>query len=211
MLVRYIMNKEVITVSPEMDLEEALKLLSTKNLRHLPVVEHGKLVGIVSDRDLLSASPAFGQEDKLEILSGTLLKQIMHRDIITVHPLETIDEAARLLYEHRIGCLPVLQQGTIVGILTQSDILFALMDLMGVNTPGTQILIEVPDILGTMANITNIIKSNGLNIISIITTPWERPNYKGVIIKVKTIDPRKLIHQLNEAGYRVIWPENGGK
>lgn len=211
MLVRYIMNKEVITVSPEMDLEEALKLLSTKNLRHLPVVEHGKLVGIVSDRDLLLASPAFGQEDKLEILSGTLLKQIMHRDIITVHPLETIDEAARLLYEHRIGCLPVLQQGTIVGILTQSDILFALMDLMGVNTPGTQILIEVPDILGNMANITNIIKSNGLNIISIITTPWERPNYKGVIIKVKTIDPRKLIHQLNEAGYRVIWPENGGE
>lgn len=210
MLVRRIMNKEVITVSPEMSLWEALNLVNTKGVRHLPVVVDGKLEGIVSDRDLRSASPPYIQVDNLEIMTGTLLKHIMHRDLITIHPLETIDEAARLLYDHRIGCLPVLQQGELVGILTQSDILFALVELMGVNSPGSQIQLDVPDIPGVLANITNIIKSNGVNIVSILTTPGESPGHRGIVLRIKTIDPRKIIQQLTEAGYRVVWPENGG-
>ncbi|MDA8211442.1 MAG: acetoin utilization AcuB family protein [Clostridia bacterium] len=210
MLVRRIMNKEVVTVSPEMSLWEALNLVKSKGIRHLPVVEEGRLVGIVSDRDLRTASPPFLQVENWDIMTGTLLKQIMHRDVITVHPLESIDEAARLLYEHRIGCLPVLQQGTVVGILTQSDILFALVELMGVTSPGTQIQIEVPDRPGTLADITDIIKANGVNIVSLLTTPGERPAYRGVVIRIKTIDPRKIIQQIKTAGYRVLWPENGG-
>lgn len=124
MLVRKRMTKDLVTVSPKETLARARELLRKRRINHLPVVESGNLVGIVTDRDLRSAPD-----------STAAVGEIMARKLIVVPPDSMVDEAARVLRQHRIGALPVVEKGKLVGILTAADILDAFVDLSGVGEP----------------------------------------------------------------------------
>src|SRR5687767_10453601 len=127
MLVRDCMAREVVTVTADDTLATALALTRKHRVRHLPVVlSNGGLAGIVSDRDIRLAMPSpltTPDAERADFLERTGIAVIMSRDVITVGPDETVDEAARLLYHHRIGALPVVDRHQrIQGILTETDI-----------------------------------------------------------------------------------------
>ncbi|MHB9146375.1 MAG: acetoin utilization AcuB family protein [Symbiobacteriia bacterium] len=227
MLVEEIMSRPVIAVEPEHSVLDALNLARLKRIRHLPVVESlgpggaprdlksqpaapagAGLVGIVSDRDLRDACPAVvaGGATDVSGLAAVKMSAIMHPHVITIHPLDPIEEASRLLYEHRIGCLPVVSGAGLVGILTETDVLRAIAELLGVTSPGSHLEVEVPDRPGHLAEVSRIISSQQVNIASVLMTPGRRENSRLLSMRVQTIDPRRLVRALEEAGYRVIWP-----
>lgn len=128
------MKKDIITVTPETTLSEALRIVRDKKIRHLPVVAEGKLVGIVTDRDLkkVSASDAttLSVWELNYLLDRVKIGDFMVREVISVSPDTAIDEAAELMIAHRIGSLPVVEEGKVVGILTETDLVETLVAIM---------------------------------------------------------------------------------
>lgn len=208
MLVEEIMTRDVITVGPDIPVEEAIRLARERRIRHLPVVEGRNLVGIVSDRDLRGAVPP---DDRRTGEPPLVVRDVMHADVYTAHPLDPLDEAARQMYEHRIGCLPVVSGGQLVGIVSETDVLRTIVEMMGVLVPGSYIEVEVPDRPGMLADVAGVVKRQGLNIASVLTLPGHSPGQKRLAIRVETIDPRRLIADLEAAGYLVTRPGPRGK
>lgn len=193
MLVETIMTTPVITVSPNDTIPEAIDLAKAKHIRHLPVVEDGKLLGIVSDRDLRTND-------------GATVSQVMTSLVHMVHPLDPVDEAARLMYEHKIGCLPVVRGTQLVGIVTETDILRSYVELLGVNKPGSHLEVEMADRPGMLAEIAAIVKEHGVNITSVYTNPAQTQGRKVLVLRIQTIDPWPIVADIKAAGYQVLWP-----
>src|ERR671926_1513312 len=127
--VRDAMTREVVALGPEASAAQALGLCRVNNIRHLPMVEGGRRVGIVSDRDLRDVSPPRGSADEENTLGWVRVRDIMTREPVTIHPLDTIEHAAREIYDRRIGCLPVVSDGELAGIITSSDLMRTLIEL----------------------------------------------------------------------------------
>ncbi len=129
------MNRDVVTVSPDDSFRTAMHLIRQKGIRHLPVVEGKRLVGIVTDRDLRQASPSGATSLSIHelhyILEKLTVREIMSKHVITVRPDQNVEDAALLLLGHKIGGLPVVQNGELIGILTETDILQAFLQLRG--------------------------------------------------------------------------------
>ncbi|MHB8170403.1 MAG: acetoin utilization AcuB family protein [Thermincolia bacterium] len=193
MLVETIMTTPVITVFPNDTIPEAIDLARAKHIRHLPVVEDGKLWGIVSDRDLRTND-------------GATVREVMTSMVHMVHPLDPVDEAARLMYEHKIGCLPVVRGAQLVGIVTETDILRSYVELLGVNRPGSHLEVEMADRPGMLAEIAAIVKEHGVNITSVYTNPAQTQGRKVLVLRIQTIDPRPIVADIKAAGYQVLWP-----
>jgi acetoin utilization protein AcuB len=135
MLVKERMTQPVITALPEMPIQEALNLMREKGIRRLPVVnDRGQLVGIVSDRDLLHASPSDATSLSIwelnYLLSRVTLKQIMTKDVITVSEDASVEEVARMMVDSKVGGVPVVSNGDVVGIITETDLFKALVELL---------------------------------------------------------------------------------
>ncbi len=148
MLVKERMRRDPVTVKKDDSFRYALKLIRKEGIRHLPVLDGRKLVGIVTDRDLRQAAPSPAttlQVHELNYLLEQLtVEAIMTKQVITVAPEAGLLEAARLLLGHRIGCLPVVEQEELVGIITQSDLLRALVDLQerAESVPSVELVVE---------------------------------------------------------------------
>ncbi|KKM08963.1 acetoin utilization protein AcuB [Clostridiales bacterium PH28_bin88] len=206
MLVEEVMQAKVIVLRPGDTVLHALQAAKAHRIRHLPVVEGEKLVGIVSDRDLRDVSPSVLCPERPELLETTRVEDIMKTRVITAHPLDTMDEAARLMYEHKIGCLPVVRGDEMVGIVTETDLLRALVELMGGAEPGSSLRVEVPHRPGSLAQVADIIQRHGVNLLSVLITPAKDSNNRILMIRVHTIAPQGLIRDINAAGYQVVWP-----
>ncbi len=211
MRIEQIMRRRVVTVTPDTTIGEGLDLLQGNRIRHLPVLDAGKLVGIISDRDMRDALPSClaRHEDDSEVLKKPI-KEIMHRDVITAHPLDFIEDAAKLIYDYKVGSLPVVEDGRLVGIVTESDILNRLVELFGVNRPSSHIEVEVDDRIGMLAEVSDVFKEAQVNVSSVIVYPSEVPGKKNLVFRVTTIDPRPVEHLLAEKGFKVIDPIEGG-
>ncbi|QGG46926.1 CBS and ACT domain-containing protein [Heliorestis convoluta] len=207
MLVEEIMERNVYFVGPEATASEALLITQEKRVRHVPIVESGKVIGILSDRDLRDISPSTLSPEQDDLLATTKVKDIMRKPVITVHPLDAMEDAARIIYEHKIGCLPVVQNDQLVGIITSTDILHAIVLVMGVAQPGSHLEIDVPDQPGALLEVTRIIKEGGANIISIYITPGKEEKRKTIVLRVSAFDTRMIIHAIVAAGYKMIFPQ----
>jgi acetoin utilization protein AcuB len=198
LLVRDSMTREVVVLSPQTTAAEALGLCRERRIRHLPVLEGGRLVGIVSDRD----------PERASALEKILLSAVMTRDVITAHPGDPVEEAANRMRERRIGCLPVVESGELVGIITSSDVMEALVYLVGAHEPGSRLEVVMPDRPGTLAGVAGIFGALGINIVSVVAGPRQEAPSEGRIgiFKVDTIDTREAVELLTEAGYTVRWP-----
>lgn len=132
--VERIMSRQVVTLLPEQTLRDAIESMRSKRIRHLPVVEGSRLVGIVTDRDVKRATPSLlsgiDRDEFDRVLDDTLVSQIMTRDPTTVTPYMTIKSAVGLLLETRVGALPVVEAGDLVGIVTDTDMLRALYEML---------------------------------------------------------------------------------
>lgn len=205
MLVEKIMTKNVYTVNVETTVATALEAVREQHIRHLPIVdEAGGLVGMVTDRDLravVNAARASAQD-----LDTKPVGELMLHSMQTAHPLDHIDDAARLLYEYKLSALPVIQSGELVGIVTETDILRAFVELLGVTRPGTLLEVELSDEPGMLAEITRIVSEFGININSIYMENGSQPQQRQIALRLEAFDLGPLISALNKVGCKVIWP-----
>ncbi|MBI3122339.1 MAG: CBS domain-containing protein [candidate division NC10 bacterium] len=129
------MNRDLVTVSPDESFRTAMHLIRQKGIRHIPVVEGKRLVGIITDRDLRQASPSGATSLSIHelhyILERLTVREVMTKQVVTIRPEQTVEEAALLLLGHRIGGLPVVREGELCGIITETDILQAFLQLRG--------------------------------------------------------------------------------
>jgi acetoin utilization protein AcuB len=211
LLVEDSMTREVVVLAPQATAGESLALCREKRIRHLPVLEEGRLVGIVSDRDLRSATPALGDPDRAEALGKILVSEVMAREVATARPDDPIEEAANAMRERRIGCLPVVEGEALVGIVTSSDVMEALVYLMGAHEPGNRLEVVMPDRPGTLAGVAGIFGELGINIVSVVAGPRHplpdsSESGRVAVFRVDTMDLRSAMDILERAGYAVLWP-----
>jgi acetoin utilization protein AcuB len=212
LLVRDSMARDIATLSPDETAATALGLCRERRIRHLPVLMEGRLVGIVSDRDLRSSTPAFGDPERAAALQNVLVEDVMAREVITAEPDDPVEQAANTMRERKIGCLPVLAGEELVGIITASDVMEALVYLVGANEPGSRMEVSVPDRPGSLAGAAGVFGMCGINIVSAAMGPIREPKEEGaireriVVFRVDTIDTTEAVGYLEEAGYSVLWP-----
>ena len=210
MLVRNKMTPNLITASPDTTLADALKLTRGNRIRHLPVVQQGRLVGLVTDRDLrLAMPPVWASDTDHHELRNALhtrsVREVMVTTIITTAPDAPIEEAARKLYEHRIGCLPVLEADELVGIITETDLLRAFVELFGADESGTRIEIMMRDKPGELSRVVRAIGVDFKININGVVLP-RIGNDRLAVVHLGTDQPEPIIQHLRRLGYRVGSP-----
>jgi acetoin utilization protein AcuB len=209
MLVTSKMTHDVITASPETTLAGALEITRTHRIRHLPVAADGKLVGIISDRDLRLAYPPVWAADHAELMDALQTRTVgdhMIKDLITISVNAPIEEAAELMYSKRIGCLPVMDGDTMVGILSETDLLRAYAELFGVQRGATRIEVLMPDRPGELARIVRLIGIEmRANIVGMVVPPIEGDRSLA-IIHIQVEDAEAIMEALRKIGYHVGSP-----
>jgi len=192
------MSKHPITVTEDTPIAQALKVMRDEKVRRLPVLDKkGKLVGIVSERDLLYASPSpvtsLSIYEIHYLLAQITVKEIMTRDVITVTEYTPLEEAARIMADNKIGGLPVVRNGKLVGIITESDLFKIFTEILGARDMGVRLSMLVPEQPGILAEITRAIADLGGNIISLGTFLGEDPTNRLITIKVADVPQDKLV------------------
>jgi acetoin utilization protein AcuB len=212
MIVEEIMKTEVASLTPANTIADAIELMDAKRIRHIPIVNDDKhLVGLVTVGKIREATPSiFHANEHPEDLKKTL-DTIMEKDVITGHPLDFVEEVAGLFYEHKISCIPIINDKKLVGIVTETDLLRTMVELTGAHQPGSQIEIKVPNISGMLSDIAGIIRNRKANILSVLVYPdKEDEQNKIIVIRVQLMNPTGLIQDLKNAGHNVLWPNLPG-
>ena len=200
--VRDAMTREVVTLGPEASAGEALGVCREKGIRHIPIVEEGRLIGLVSDRDLRDVSPPRGGRDQENTLGWVRVRDIMSTDLVTIGPLDTIDHVAREIYERKIGCLPVVDGRELVGIITSQDMMRTMIELTGAHVRGSWMEVEVPNQPGALANVTDAIRDRQVNIAGVFLGPAQKATHRIIVLRLETTSPKGVARSLDEAGYK---------
>jgi acetoin utilization protein AcuB len=201
------MKKDLITITKDERMTTARKIMKEKNIRHLPVVDGKKLVGLVTNMDIrkAEASPATSLEirELHYLLDKLTVGEIMTRNVITISPDISVEEATTLLHDNKIGCLPVVEDGNLVGMLTENDVMEILIDVMGMNEKGSRLEVVVEDKPGALADVTRIIKEHNVNIISVVTDVADELGKRVVVFKLKTFYFEPIKKALEAGGFPV--------
>ena len=188
MLVGERMKHPVITVPPDMPIVDALNLMRREHIRRTPVVKDGKLVGIVSEKDLLNASPSPATSLSVWELNYLISKidvnEIMTKKVLTVTEDMPIEEAARIMADNKIGGLPVMRNSHIVGIITETDLFKVLLELMGARYSGVRVTVLVREERGQLAKLSQAISNVGGNFVAFGMFQAEDPAHRMVTFKV---------------------------
>jgi acetoin utilization protein AcuB len=200
------MTRPVITLRPETPIQDALQFLHSERIRRAPVVdEKGRMVGIVAERDLLHAAPSDATTlsiwEVYYLLSKITVERIMTRDVITVTEDTPLEEAARIMVDHRIGGLPVVRDSHVVGIITETDLFKVFLELLAARQAGVRLEVSVADRPGELARLTSAIYQAGGNILSLGTFLGESTDTRQVTLKIENIEAgelKKLVKPLVE-------------
>jgi acetoin utilization protein AcuB len=196
MLVGEPMSHPVITIPPDLPIVDALNLMKREHIRRTPVVKDGKLVGIVSDKDLLNASPSPATSlsvwEMNYLLSKITVRDVMTRQVMTVAADTAIEEAARIMADNKIGGLPVVQGDQVVGIITETDLFKIFLELMGARESGVRVTALIHEEHGQLAKLTQAISSAGGNFIAFGQFSGEETSNRLVTFKVADLDLDKV-------------------
>ena len=205
MLVKDYMTRHPLMAEPTMSIVEAQRYMGENNIRHLPVVGDGKrLLGLVTRQTLLVDPGRLGSLDVWEIaraLSELTLKDVMvkAKDVVTIDPDITMEEAARIMVENRIGCLPVVEEGVVVGIITEIDLLAHLMEMMATRIPGVRVTIRMPDVPGELAKLVGAIGAQGWGILACGGAPAPKyPDKWDAVVKIRNVSEEKIVAALGQ-------------
>ena len=207
MLLEDIMKTDVHSLRPHQTVQDVIDLFEREKIRHAPVLDNGKVVGVVTDRDLKGALPSrFTVSPKGEPYKK-LVEEIMTKNPITAHPMDSVEEIAMVFYEHKVGCLPVISNGKLVGFFTETDLLYTFIELTGTHQPGSQIEIRVHDRSGVLLEVSEIFYRHKINVLSVLVYPdRENEENKILVFRVQTMNPLPLINDLRKEGFDVLWP-----
>ena len=209
MLVKERMSHPVITIHADTPVPDALKLMRTESIRRLPIVDkRGRMVGIVSDRDLLHASPSTATSLSIwevnYLLSKLKVEEVMTKPVITVAEDTPIEEAARIMADNKIGGLPVLRDGELVGIITETDLFNIFVELLGAREPGVRLSLLVPDVPRELAELTKAITEAGGNILALGTFLGESVDNRELTLKVDGVAVDALVAALEPLVERFV-------
>jgi len=212
MLIEEIMITDVLTLSPENTVKDALDAMRDKKIRHLPILsEDGTVVGIVTDRNLKEVVPSYISESKDSSPYDTLLSEVMTKNPIVGHPMDFVEEAAVLFYDNKIGSLPIVSNKKLVGIITETDLLYKYIELTGAHQPGSQIEVRVPNTPGILFEVSKIFHEQKVNVLSVLVYPdKENEANKILVIRINSMNPLKIIEGLKVSGFEVLWPNVPG-
>lgn len=210
MYIGRIMHTELVTVSPQTTLVEARDLIAEKSIDHLLVVDkRGQLVGILSDRDLKQnwASPAtaLSTHELNYLLQKVEVGMIMVKTVITVPPDTTIERAAYVMQTNNISSLPVVDKDELLGIITSTDVMGVLLSAIGMSDDSVRLGVFVDDSIGRLAEVTNILSKEQINIQSLFC--WPTRDYPGIthlVIRIAGDDGAKAVLALEQGGFKVL-------
>ena len=198
------MTKKVITVDLDDYLSDAITIMREKGIKHLPVVKGDKLKGIISDRDIKEFSPSKATTlDIYElhyILANTKIKELMKNKVYTIAPDTPVEEAAMIMLDRNVGCLPVVEGGCLCGIISDKDIFHALVDITGVRHGGHRIYMTIEDRPGSIREVADIIRKHGFHLHGILSSyEGVRKGYRKVVIRTtETGDFEELKGELED-------------
>ena len=209
MLVRERMSRNPVTISTDAPITEALKVMRMNSVRRLPVLDDaGRMVGIVSEKDLLYASPSSASSLSIYemhyMLSQLKVTEVMTTDVTTISPDTPLEEAARIMADNKIGGLPVLQDGQLIGIITETDIFKVFLEMLGARDPGLRLTVEIPERKGEMARITTAIAELGGNILALGSFLGDDPSTALVTVKVEDVPPSDLEAAMDDLDLKIV-------
>lgn len=189
------MSRPVHTVVPDTTAAEAMALLRREGFRHLPVMEGDRVVGVVTDRDLRGAAPE------------TPVSTIMSKPVVVISPRTAMDKAARLLFDRKIGCLPVIEEGKLIGILTQTDAVAALVNMMRIQVGGRVAEVQVAYRPDAMALAHRAVRSLGIEIARLMAAtldPLQGGHPERVRLAIETRNMEQVLAALREVGLEIL-------
>ncbi|MBD5647672.1 MAG: CBS domain-containing protein [Desulfovibrio sp.] len=212
MLIRNWMTPEVITVTPDTSLLKLGKLMRDHGVRRLPVLDNGRVVGIISDRDVRDASPSKATTlDMYEmhyLLAEIKAKDIMTPRPVTIKPTDTVEKAAMIMLDKKIGGLPVVdEKGELVGIISDQDVFKALVNITGVRDGGIQLGMEIANEAGAMRPIFDLLRKHGARILSVLSTN-NQEGQRNIFLRIRDLsdDAREaLLRDVQEHARLLYW------
>ena len=208
------MTKKVFSVGPDDWLSDAITLMKEKGIKHVPVMKGDKLKGIISDRDIKEYTPSKATcLDVYELhylLAKTKIKELMTAKVITTTPDTPVEEAAMVLLDRNIDCLPVLDSGSLVGIISDRDIFHAMVDITGVRHGGHRICVTIEDRPGTIREVADIIRKHGFHLQGILTSyEGVREGFRKIVIRTTETGDFKALKEDLLDNYRNVQIRKG--
>jgi len=197
MLVSRVMTRNPIHVHPEMNINEIRSLMDRENIGHLPVLDKkNELIGLVTKEDLLKAGPSAATSlDMYEIsylLSKMTVRDVMEKNVITVVEDEVVEEAARIMVDNGIDCLPVMRGNLVIGIITEADLFHVFVKAFGARHPGVRLTCNIKEKPGQICLLTDAIAKNGGNIVAFITSEGDDVTKRRVTLKAEGLSKSTL-------------------
>jgi acetoin utilization protein AcuB len=212
MLVKDYMTKHPLMAEPDMSIVEAQRFMGANSIRHLPIVGDGKrLLGLITRQALLVEPGKLGSLDVWEItrlLSRMTVQDVMVKeaDVITIDQDSTIEDAARVMVENQIGCLPVVDKGIVIGIITETDMLTQLMEMMATRVPGVRVTIQMPNRQGELAKLVAAIAAKGWGILACggVDAP-KAPDRWEAVVKIRRATKDEIVAALSAVeGHEIV-------
>ncbi len=209
MLVKDRMTRNPVTITPDTPFPQALRIIHESRFRHLPVVDkNGKAVGIVTEADLLRASPSSVSSLSIYemnyLLANLQIREVMSSPPITVPEDYPLEEAARTLVENNIGCLLVMRDEDLVGVITETDIFKVFVEVLGSKEASLRITLLVPDVPGELARLTRVIADLGGNLCSVAAFRSDDPERVYLTFRMKDLDEDVLLSAMEKMGEEVV-------
>ena len=211
MLVADVMTRKVLAIGPDTPIRDVQLLMEQRNIRHFPILSarasdrvDDELVGIVSDRDVRLVG-ADHPKAPAGVRSSDPVSRLMSAPVVVAHPDDPVEETAKVLRERKIGAMPVMDDGKLVGIVTGIDMLDALVRMSGVYEAAARLEVEVANRPGALAELLHLIAARKVNVSSVMTTRGD-PDTVSFVLRVATVDSHGLARYLREEGVSVLWP-----
>lgn len=208
MFVRDYMTPNPIVVDPDISFPEATSLMRKRKIRRLPVVENGRLVGIIVEKDLLSNQPSpatlLSIHEMYALLERLRVRQMMSRPVITVEGDCPVEEAARIMVEHKIGCLPIMQADNLVGIITETDVFKVLVEVLGGQESGLRLTLSLTERVGELSKLTAQIAQAGGNISAVTSSRILGDSRREVMIKITGVEESTLRTIMQDSDISVL-------
>lgn len=211
MFVKDIMTMNVVTIPSNTSISDAKRIMEAHRIRRLPIVDRGKLVGMVTEHRLEAYTPSKATTLSVweigYLLGNTPVKDIMEKNVVTVTPDMTVEEVLALAQEKAVGALPVLEDGRVVGIVTTNDFFYKIANpVLGIGMPGTRVEVIGRGDEKVIENVVSLANRQGIRIITIhvVNIPESPEEKKDIVIHLDTEDTSKFVEELKTKGYEVI-------
>jgi acetoin utilization protein AcuB len=211
MFVKDIMTMNVVTIPSNTSISDAKRIMEAHRIRRLPIVDRGKLVGMVTEHRLEAYTPSKATTLSVweigYLLGNTPVKDIMEKNVVTVTPDMTVEEVLALAQEKEVGALPVLEDGRVVGIVTTNDFFYKIANpVLGIGMPGTRVEVIGKGDDKVIENVVSLANRQGIRIITIhvVNIPESTEEKKDIVIHLDTEDTSEFVEALKTKGYEVI-------